>query len=176
MGRPRIYGMCSTLNCTSQHYSKGFCKLHYNWQYRKGNIDAPRIRAAAGTKIGQICSVDGCEKLVKYIGLCKTHYTRQNQFGRLNNIRRKAWSGTIREDGRVIVQVHGYRVFEHIHIAERALGKQLPLGAIVHHIDENPSNNTPTNLLICPDQAYHMLLHKRMRDLGINLRTPLEPK
>lgn len=35
----------------------------------------------------------------------------------------------------------------------------------MHHVDENPRNNTPTNLVVCPDQAYHMLLHKRMRAL-----------
>ena len=53
----------------------------------------------------------------------------------------------------------------HLVIAERALGKPLPAGAIVHHMDEDSRNNEPTNLVICPDQAYHMLLHRRARAL-----------
>ena len=54
----------------------------------------------------------------------------------------------------------GY-VWEHIRVVERALGKYLPSTAIVHHMDGNPSNNAPKNLVVCPDQAYHKLLHQR---------------
>ncbi len=52
---------------------------------------------------------------------------------------------------------------EHVLIAEKALGKRLPKNACVHHIDCDPTNNKPSNLLICPDHAYHMLIHKRTR-------------
>lgn len=52
---------------------------------------------------------------------------------------------------------------EHILVAEKSVGCPLPPGAVVHHFDENPSNNSPENLFICPDRAFHMLLHARMR-------------
>ena len=52
---------------------------------------------------------------------------------------------------------------EHVVIAERALGKALPNGAEVHHVDEDKRNNTPSNLVICQDVAYHRLLHQRAR-------------
>lgn len=55
---------------------------------------------------------------------------------------------------------HGY-VLEHVVIAERALGKPLPVGAQVHHVDENTLNNANTNLVICQDVAFHKLLHIR---------------
>jgi hypothetical protein len=61
--------------------------------------------------------------------------------------------------------VNGRRRETHIHVAEKALGGPLPRGAVVHHVDENRFNNVPTNLVICPDQAYHMLLHARMRGM-----------
>lgn len=45
--------------------------------------------------------------------------------------------------------------------AERALGKPLPPGALVHHADGSTNENAP--LVICQDMAYHRLLHSRMR-------------
>ena len=56
----------------------------------------------------------------------------------------------------------GY-VYEHIVIAEKALGKPLPKKAVVHH--GNGKNGS--SLVICQDQAYHMLLHRRMRALKV---------
>lgn len=32
---------------------------------------------------------------------------------------------------------------------------------MVHHMDEDPTNNEPGNLVICPDEAYHNLIHMR---------------
>lgn len=51
----------------------------------------------------------------------------------------------------------------HILAAEKALGRQLPAGAHVHHVDGNHLNNANSNLVICQDAAYHKLLHVRTR-------------
>lgn len=58
----------------------------------------------------------------------------------------------------------GY-VFEHILIAERVLGKPLPPGAQIHHVNQKCDDNRNCNLVICQDQAYHRLLHRRQRAL-----------
>lgn len=64
------------------------------------------------------------------------------------------------------------KVYEHILKAEKALGKELPEKAQVHHINHNPLNNKNSNLVICQDQSYHFLLHVRERRI-INARKEL---
>lgn len=60
-------------------------------------------------------------------------------------------------------RVAGQSIQEHVAVAERALGKALPLGAQVHHVDEDKRNNATGNLVICQDQGFHYLLHVRAR-------------
>ncbi|HWB15934.1 MAG TPA: HNH endonuclease [Vicinamibacterales bacterium] len=57
-------------------------------------------------------------------------------------------------------------VNEHVLVAEAALGKRLPRSAQVHHVDGNRRNNTRANLVICENQAYHLLLHVRARTVA----------
>lgn len=54
-------------------------------------------------------------------------------------------------------------IHEHRLIAERVMGKELPELAEVHHLNEIKSENRNNNLVVCPDRAYHSLLHTRMR-------------
>lgn len=109
------------------------------------------------------CSVDGCARPAHSGGMCNTHYMHNYRHGYPVTDRPRAQRGTAvaREDGYKRLTAGGRRTFEHILVAERALGRRLPPGAVVHHVDEDPSNNTPTNLVICPDKAYHKLLHVR---------------
>lgn len=65
----------------------------------------------------------------------------------------------------VYVPETGKQVYEHLLIAERALGKVLSSGVQVHHVDLDKANNEPSNLVICPNQAYHRLLHRRTKAL-----------
>lgn len=65
---------------------------------------------------------------------------------------------------------HGYRLspngrYEHVVVAEKALGKPLPKGACVHHVNEIKTDNSPANLVVCPSGAYHRLIHQRQRAL-----------
>ena len=51
----------------------------------------------------------------------------------------------------------------HVEIAASVLGRPLPSGAHVHHVDGNRLNNSKNNLVICPSAWYHKLLHRRER-------------
>lgn len=63
--------------------------------------------------------------------------------------------------------IGGDNKYVHIAIAENALGRKLPKGAQVHHVDGDKTNNAPSNLVVCPDFAYHALLHARQRILDV---------
>jgi hypothetical protein len=73
-------------------------------------------------------------------------------------------------DGRVRILLKGHPranpmgwVYEHILIAEKALGKPLPQGAEVHHGNGDKTKNC--DLVICQDRGYHFLLEQRTRAL-----------
>ena len=62
--------------------------------------------------------------------------------------------------------INGVRDYTHRHIARRILGRALKGEECVHHVDGNNFNNELSNLVICPNLAYHNLLHKRMEALA----------
>lgn len=74
----------------------------------------------------------------------------------------KNGAGNVMARGYVRTMINYETRLDHIRIAERAIGKRLPKKAIVHHVDMNPTNNTPSNLVICQSAAYHKLLHLRI--------------
>src|SRR3954466_2351819 len=59
------------------------------------------------------------------------------------------------------VLVNGKHKRSHRMRAEAALGRPLPPKTIVHHVDG--SRNVYAPLVICENQAYHVLLHYRTR-------------
>jgi HNH endonuclease len=109
----------------------------------------------------RICSVPGCGKKHCARGWCGAHWAHWKKTGDV------ATPYKIARRGEGTLGTSGYRVsgrqYSHIEIAERALGKPLPSGAQVHHWNEIKTDNRPENLVICPDQAYHSLLHRRAR-------------
>lgn len=71
--------------------------------------------------------------------------------------------GNRREDsGYITISVgKNRRKKEHVLIAEKALGRAIKKGEVVHHINGNPLDNRNENLLIC-SVSYHTALHWRM--------------
>lgn len=114
------------------------------------------------------CSVGDCIKIAEKRGLCGMHYRRWQRHGDVHAVakRRKNGTGTVMKSGHISLNVSGRPQYEHVITAERALGHELPDGAQVHHVDLNPSNNDSDNLVICPSDAYHKLLHRRQRALN----------
>ncbi len=127
---------------------------------------AAETTSAATPKSARICDVSKCGRPVQWRKWCCTHYGRWLKTGEAaGDIKRLAprGSGYRRSDGYLILDFGGVKKLAHVAIAEKAIGKPLPSGAEVHHVDQDPTNNSPSNLVICPDAAYHKLLHQRQR-------------
>jgi len=58
-------------------------------------------------------------------------------------------------------RIDGVVIAEHRVRAAKALGRPLPKGVEVHHVDG--TRGPESQLVICPNRAYHLLLHARMR-------------
>lgn len=113
-----------------------------------------------------ICKINGCGKPVNGLGLCSNHYQMFKRNGDPNiRTRRERGTGGYDKSGYLIVGDNGDRTRVHISICEKAICKELPPGAVVHHVDRNPRNNSNTNLVVCPSTEYHQLLHVRTRAL-----------
>lgn len=50
---------------------------------------------------------------------------------------------------------------KHLHriVAEQCLGRPLTSDEVVHHIDGNKHNNSPSNLAVLPNQTFHAQVH-----------------
>lgn len=65
-----------------------------------------------------------------------------------------------------VLKVNGSEVYEHRVIAESVLGRLLSKDECVHHVDENGLNNEHINLVICPSNSYHKLIHYRTKAMN----------
>lgn len=112
-------------------------------------------------------SVEWCERPSRSGGMCNRHYEHNRKHGYPVSLVKVTPYGepALTPDGYLRIPADGKRRMQHVVIAERVLGKPLPDGAEVHHVDGNKANNDHTNLVICPDVAYHQLLHRRQRAL-----------
>lgn len=73
----------------------------------------------------------------------------------------KYGEGYVNRNGYRTVSINGNVVFEHVAIAENALGRKLQGLEEVHHVNYQRADNRNVNLVICPDRKYHALLHLR---------------
>lgn len=154
---------CSAIDCDRPRRANGFCGMHNMRCKRYGTTDDPNPYKP--------CIIEGCTTTTKSkSGFCTVHY-KQNWYlksvGRdilLERTSQEYWINI--KTGYVMVKHEGKLTYEHRVLAEKALGKPLPKGAVIHHTGEPHDNCGYFKLVICSSQEYHALLHKRMRELG----------
>lgn len=157
MPKRSISKICSIDGCDKKHLAKGLCQNHYMLKRKYGRTHTVRFD-------NKPCGVSGCDKKYYGKGYCQMHLRRLKRNGTTERVIAAQGSGSTM-DGYRFVSVDGKSKRVHRLIAEEALGHPLPTGSIVHHADCDRANNIKSNLVICQDQGYHLLLHTRQRAL-----------
>lgn len=152
--------LCSVEGCNRLSKYKGMCGMHYKRQWRHGDVDYCDDRTKPVNL--EKCLVEGCELRGATKGYCHTHYLRWTRYGRTHRIKGYGEDGYINAGGYVVIRGK----YEHIMLAEKALGEKLPEGAVVHHTGKPWDNHGFCKLVVCPSQDYHLLIHRRMKELG----------
>lgn len=116
-------------------------------------------------KWGPICKEPECARPHYQLGWCTRHFYRMKRYGDLTTTLRGEYGKGFIDKGYGRKSVRGKVISIHRTICEKALGKPLPRGAVVHHANGNPSDNRNCNLVICQDGPYHRHLHLRMKSL-----------
>jgi HNH endonuclease len=157
--------LCSIEGCLNPAKSKGWCGKHYSRWFSHGDPTFTLINTDYKPK----CKISDCfNNSAGRKGYCRIHLQRLRRYGRVENILAPKGEGHINDQGYKLITINGIAIREHVFLAEKALGRPLPKGVIVHHLNEDKLDNyTALNLIICPDVAYHKLLHKRGRELGL---------
>jgi len=61
------------------------------------------------------------------------------------------------------------RVWEHLLVAEKKLGRYITKSEPIHHIDFDRLNNDPDNLYVCRDTQEHMKIHYSLEEVAREL-------
>ncbi len=110
------------------------------------------------------CKVDGCGSPKDGAHpTCGKHRRRMRLYGDYSETKNNKPGEVFMVRGYHAAQIDGKKKFTHVRIAEAALGRELPEGAVVHHANGIRDDNRNANLVICPDKKYHNLLHARIR-------------
>lgn len=151
---------CDVDGCVGKHKGHGLCQKHLQEKKRRDAGIRLNVRGS--------CSHPGCDMPHKAKGFCEKHYERFTRHGDASTMKRRAnGEGSYIPGSGVTVNLaaEGGPKYLHILMVEKVLGHKLPEGAVVHHVNGDNADNRNDNFVVCPDQAYHLLLHQRMRAL-----------
>ena len=153
--------LCKVEGCGRPAMTRRLCGKHYKRLWRHGDVNHCETPEYTGL---EKCINPDCGALATIAGLCHACYQRANRTGSLVRSIAPKGSGTTTAAGYVLItDEHGVRVFLHRRIMEEQLGRKLTAEEVVHHIDGNPKNNSPDNLLLFPNQSEHMKFHQLRR-------------
>jgi len=113
------------------------------------------------------CVIENCNKKIVARNMCGAHYQRVKKYGSADAIfleRRPNGTGGFQQ-GYFTITEDGRRVKKAVYAAEKVLGKRLPDCAVVHHVDGDKANDLNSNLVICQNNSYHIMLHQREKSI-----------
>src|SRR5262245_40042853 len=112
------------------------------------------------------CKIQNCQNPIMSLDLCKMHYWRIRRHGDPNKrLRRANGEGSFRGRRLCFSLPNGRKVQNAILVVEKVLGHELPKGVVIHHINEDESDDSHSNLVVCQDQGLHNIIHGRLNAL-----------
>jgi hypothetical protein len=121
----------------------------------------------AGTKKFTIAQCEGCGRKFrresKHVGSFR-FCSLKCSYEQRNGAKHPGWKGgrSLMKSGYIRVSIGGGKYqYEHVLVAEKALGRALKNDEQVHHINGNKADNRNANLLVC-NGGYHRSLERRM--------------
>ena len=121
---------------------------------------------ATYAKRGAMLTCSLCTAAYVAKGYCAKHYMRFRIHGDATIVQRAPnGSGCVSNGGYRVIHKTGRQVTQSRLIVERVLGRPLAPKTQVHHVSKNKTDNNNNNLVVCLDQAYHKLLHRRTEAL-----------
>jgi len=70
-------------------------------------------------------------------------------------------------NGYVFVKVGTTLIPEHRLVAEEHLKRLLESNEVIHHIDQDRTNNNPSNLMLFENQKAHQKFHLKLKQFGL---------
>ena len=106
-----------------------------------------------------ICTIKDCGKKHEARGYCIGHYFRWRQNRKINSPL-KIYDHVFMANGYRILYINGKEIFEHRHVMEKHLNRRLKSNEIIHHRNENRSDNRICNLEIMTRSKHISIHHK----------------
>lgn len=156
---------CKIEGCENNARSYGWCSKHYQRWVAHGD-PLFSLKPKGLSRKGRTCKVENCNSPIDANDLCNKHRLRLYYHNTTDARRNENGAGHLHHTGYVYVKINGKRIAQHRLVVEKAMGKSLPPGAIIHHLNGDKSDNRPCNLVVCPSEAYHNLLHSRQKRLN----------
>ena len=69
--------------------------------------------------------------------------------------------------GYVNIKLNGIWIKEHRYIVEQFIGRTLTKDEVVHHINEDKTDNRISNLMLFPNNKAHAHFHRQIRQFGM---------
>lgn len=108
----------------------------------------------------------GCLNKEIIIAMGRTRTRSKNRMWKGGRIKDKNGYILVQELGHPRADCHGY-IFEHILVMEKMLGRQVNSGEIVHHCNQDKSDNRPYNLRLFASRREHTAYHNKLRKEAI---------